>query len=123
MAKIILSFGHALLPPETPAAEDSLHVLRDALERDLVFAGFVAIRDPLRHDVKEAVDQCRRAGIEVKMITGDNVETARAIAFDIGLIPSRDTPINQDGAAVLTSPAFNEMYEKYREARALDPAA
>src|SRR5262249_43632573 len=74
-----LAFGCALLPPGSPTQEDDLHALRDTLERGLVFTGFVAIRDPLRDDVKEAVNQCRRAGIGVKMITGDNVETARAI--------------------------------------------
>ena len=74
--------------------EDGLHARGETLESGLVFAGFVAIRDPLREDVKEAVDRCRAAGIEVKMITGDNVETARAIAFDIGLSTSRDAPID-----------------------------
>ena len=70
---------------------------------DLVFAGFVAIRDPLRDDVKDAVAECRRAGIEVKMITGDNVETARAIGYDIGLVDRRDEPIDTPDAVVLTS--------------------
>ena len=65
---------------------------------DLVFVGFVAIRDPLRDDVKDAVAECRRAGIEVKMITGDNVETARAIGYDIGLIDRRDAPIDTPDA-------------------------
>ena len=76
---------------------------------DLVFVGFVAIRDPLRDDVKEAVAECRQAGIEVKMITGDNVETARAIAYEIGLIDRRDAPIDTPDAVVLTSPTFNEL--------------
>ena len=55
---------------------------------NLVYTGFVAIRDPLRDDVKEAVAECRQAGIEVKMVTGDNVETARAIGYEIGLVDS-----------------------------------
>jgi Ca2+-transporting ATPase len=83
--------------------------MRDALESGLVLVGFVAIRDPLRPDVKDAVDQCRRAGIEVKMITGDNVETARAIAYEIGLIDRRDAPINTPDAVILTSDKFNEL--------------
>ncbi len=113
-----LAFGYAWLPEDTPETEDGLHARRDALESDLVFVGFVAIRDPLRDDVKDAVMECRRAGIEVKMITGDNVETARAIAYDIGLIEQRDAPINAEGAAVLTSPRFNEMHERYRALKA-----
>ena len=99
-----LAFGYAVLPPDTPADDDGLHARRDALESGLVFAGFVAIRDPLRDDVKDAVAQCRQAGIEVKMITGDNVETARAIGYEIGLIDRRDAAIDTPDAAVLTSP-------------------
>jgi Ca2+-transporting ATPase len=100
-----LAFGYALLPPETPTDDDGLHARRDALESDLVYVGFVAIRDPLRDDVRDAIERCRRAGIEVKMITGDNVETARAIARDVGLISPRDAP----DAAVMISPEFNEL--------------
>jgi Ca2+-transporting ATPase len=110
-----LAFGYAELPPETPADAESLHARRDALESDLVFAGLVAIRDPLREDVKDAIDRCRQAGIEVKMITGDNVETARAIAYDIGLIDRRDAHIDTDDAVVLTSPKFNELHDRLKE--------
>jgi Ca2+-transporting ATPase len=95
-----LAFGYAFLPEERIADVNTLHAQREALERELVYAGFVAIRDPLRDDVKEALARCRGAGIEVKMVTGDNVETARAIGAEIGLL---DTP----GALVLTSAEFN----------------
>lgn len=97
-----LAFGYALLPPGTPVDENTLHARRNELEAGLVFVGFVAIRDPLREDVKEAVARCRDAGIEVKMITGDNVETARAIAREIGLL---DIP----EAIVSTSQEFNAL--------------
>jgi Ca2+-transporting ATPase len=110
-----LGFGYVLLPPDTPADEDALHARRDDLESGLVFVGFLAIRDPLRDDVKDAVAQCRRAGIEVKMITGDNVETARAIAADIGLIERRDAAIDTPDAVVLTSPKFNELHSQLTE--------
>jgi Ca2+-transporting ATPase len=110
-----LAFGHALLPPDTPAEAEALHGRRDGLESGLVFSGFVAIRDPLRDDVKEAVAECRQAGIEVKMITGDNVETARAIARDIGLVEGADAPIDTSGAVVLTSPKFNELFAERKD--------
>jgi Ca2+-transporting ATPase len=112
-----LGFGHADLPPDLPATEDALRARREELENGLVFSGFVAIRDPLRPDVKDAVAECRAAGIEVKMITGDNVETARAIAFDVGLIDRRDAPIDTDDAVVMTSPTFNERYLQLKELR------
>jgi Ca2+-transporting ATPase len=104
-----LAFAYAPLPTNTPTDVDGLHALRDLLEKDLVYVGFVAIRDPLRDDVKAAVAECRAAGIEVKMVTGDNVETARAIGFEIGLIARADEPIDTPGAAVLTTTRFNEL--------------
>ncbi len=97
-----LAFAYRGLPPEHPADRDSLHAARAAFEQGLIYTGFVAIRDPLREDVKDAVAECRRAGIEVKMITGDNIETARAIAGEIGLLDRPD-------AVVLTSAEFNAL--------------
>lgn len=97
-----------------PADEDGLHARRDEIESGLIFTGLVAIRDPLRDDVKDAVDRCRAAGIEVKMITGDNVETARAIAYNIGLIDSLDAPIDTDTGKVLTSAKFNADFERQK---------
>jgi P-type Ca2+ transporter type 2C len=97
-----LAFGVKRLPANMPRDEDSLHERQQEVESGLIFVGFVAIRDPLRPDVKEAVDRCRNAGIEVKMITGDNLETARAIGHEIGLL---DHP----NALALTSDQFNRM--------------
>lgn len=97
-----LAFAHRELPLETPQDEDSLHELRDGLERELVFDGFVAIRDPVRPEVPAAIQRCREAGIDVKIITGDNAHTARAIAGEIGLIESVD-------AIVLSSDEFNKL--------------
>jgi P-type Ca2+ transporter type 2C len=107
-----LAFGAVLLPPDTPASDDELHTRRGVLESNLIYTGFVAIRDPLRGDVKHAIAQCRHAGIEVKMITGDNVETARAIACDLGLLVRRDEPIDTPDASVLTSAKFNELTDE-----------
>jgi Ca2+-transporting ATPase len=53
---------------------------RGALASDLVLLALVAIHDPLREEVPGAVDRCKRAGIRVMMVTGDNMATAKTIA-------------------------------------------
>jgi Ca2+-transporting ATPase len=117
LAMRTLGFAYALLPEGTPDSEEALAACHEKLEENLVFLGFVAIRDPLRDDVKEAVARCRSAGIQVKMITGDNVETARAIAFDIGLVDRRDAPINSADSAILTSDKLAELSDEELKAR------
>lgn len=58
----------------------------DDAETALVWDGYVGIRDPLRDDIVASVSACRTAGIRVRMVTGDNPETARAIAHDAGIL-------------------------------------
>ncbi len=59
---------------------------QQALEQDLRYDGFVVISDPLSPDVYASIRDCRRAGIEVKMLTGDNIRTARAIAEELHML-------------------------------------
>ena len=56
------------------------------VEQDFIFDGFVGIEDPLRLDVKDAIMKCQKAGISVKILTGDNINTARAIASQLGIL-------------------------------------
>ncbi|MDR0977119.1 MAG: calcium-translocating P-type ATPase, PMCA-type, partial [Prevotellaceae bacterium] len=62
---------------------------------DLSFLGVVAISDPVRPDVPAAVAQCRSAGIDVKIVTGDTTGTATEIARQIGLWKPEDTDRNR----------------------------
>lgn len=71
---------------------------------ELVWLGYVAIADPVRQEVPPAVLACRRAGIKVKIITGDNAETAREIGRQIGLLDGTET-----SGALLTGPEFGAM--------------
>ncbi|XP_040059136.1 plasma membrane calcium-transporting ATPase 1 isoform X2 [Gasterosteus aculeatus] len=58
---------------------------------DLTCIVVVGIEDPVRHEVPEAISKCQRAGITVRMVTGDNINTARAIATKCGiLLPGED---------------------------------
>lgn len=97
-----LAFGHRVLPVDHVRTEDELHEYRESIESDLVFAGFVAIRDPLRPEVPAALAECRAAGIDVKMVTGDNIDTARAIGAEVGLLDSPD-------AIAMTSEEFSAL--------------
>ncbi|XP_058068102.1 calcium-transporting ATPase 5, plasma membrane-type-like isoform X2 [Magnolia sinica] len=55
-------------------------------EDDLIFLAIVGIKDPCRPGVKEAVQLCQGAGVKVRMVTGDNIQTAKAIALECGIL-------------------------------------
>ena len=69
--------------------------------RNMVFLGMVGIKDPLRDGVKKAVQDCQRAGVVVRMVTGDNRLTAEAIAKDCGIL--------RPESVILEGPEFRNM--------------
>ncbi|PON75415.1 P-type ATPase [Trema orientale] len=72
---------------KVPADEDDLS--RWALpENDLVLLAIVGIKDPCRPGVRNAVELCQLAGVKVRMVTGDNLQTAKAIALECGILGS-----------------------------------
>jgi P-type Ca2+ transporter type 2C len=79
----VIAFSHKELDTMRDYEDERLHA---ALETGMTFDGFVAISDPLRADVYDAVKSCRRAGIDLKMLTGDNLVTASAIARELHLL-------------------------------------
>jgi Ca2+-transporting ATPase len=81
------SLGFAYIPE--PQLQQQEMALED--HEDLTWLGFVAIADPVRPEVPEAVKRCQSAGISVKMITGDSLLTAVQIASQIGIITETDT--------------------------------
>lgn len=58
----------------------------DALECDMTFIGLTGMIDPVRPEVKDAIVECREAGITPIMITGDHINTAKAIARELGIL-------------------------------------
>jgi magnesium-transporting ATPase (P-type) len=59
---------------------------REALEQGLTLIGIYALQDPLRDEVIQSVRICHRAGINIRMVTGDNIDTAKAIALEAGIL-------------------------------------
>lgn len=84
-------------------------------KNDLSFLGVVAISDPIRPDVPAAVDKCRSAGIDVKIVTGDTPGTATEIARQIGLWRPEDTERNR-----ITGVAFAELTDEEALDRVMD---
>jgi hypothetical protein len=99
------------LPPCWRLDPDQWHGVphAQALEEHLTFYGVLGIKDPLRSDVKHAIAECHRAGINVRMITGDNITTARAIARECGIIRSDDD-------IVIEGPVFRSLTPKQLDA-------
>lgn len=79
----VIAFAHKELDQMRNYEEDHHHA---AMETDMKFDGFVAISDPLRADVYEAVKNCRSAGIDLKILTSDNIVTAKAIADELHIL-------------------------------------
>ncbi|MBD2336468.1 calcium-translocating P-type ATPase, PMCA-type [Calothrix sp. FACHB-156] len=79
----------------------------DEMAHEMVWLGFTAILDPLRTEVPDAIQGCLRAGINVKVVTGDNSETAKEIARQIGLW-QEDEDINS-GYLHLTGQQFAQL--------------
>ncbi len=76
-------------------------------EKGLTFLGIVAISDPVREDVPEAVNKCIEAGIKVKIVTGDTPGTAKEIGRQIGIWKPEDSEIN-----IITGPDFEALPEE-----------
>ena len=81
----------------------------EALENDLCFVGLCGMIDPVRPEVKDAIVECRQAGIRPIMITGDHVDTAVAIAKELGIIT--------EGTYAITGAQLNEMSDEEFETK------
>lgn len=83
------------------------------LERDLVFLGLTGMIDPVRPEVKAAIDECRHAGIRAVMITGDHKDTAVAIAKELGMIADASEAITGAELAKIPDDEICEAVKKY----------
>ncbi len=92
------------------------------IETSLTLIGFAGMIDPPREEAKQAVAECKQAGIIPVMITGDHQLTAKAIATQIGIISSEeDIVLNGSELAKLTLDEFEEIVEKVRVYARVNP--
>ncbi|KAH3666251.1 hypothetical protein OGAPHI_004440 [Ogataea philodendri] len=80
-------------------------------QEGLVLDSLVGIQDPLRDGVKEAVQKCARAGVRVRMVTGDNILTARAIARNCNILNEEQY---NDPSACMEGPVFRTLSDQER---------
>ena len=93
-------------PRRARRTEDGTEVMFEDLFKDMVFTGVVGIQDPLREGVPEAVELCQKAGVTVRMVTGDNKLTAQAIARECGIL--------QPNSIIMEGPEFRNL-SKYEQ--------
>ena len=100
--------------PEWPPAgartndEDSSMAVFEDVFKQMTLIGVLGIQDPLRDGVREAVQRCQNAGIKVRMVTGDNVMTARAIGLQCG--------IHNEGGLIMEGPQFRQLSDEEMDA-------
>lgn len=95
---------YSALPEDTSA---------EALEQDMIFLGLYGMIDPVRPEVKAAVDECRSAGIKVVMITGDHIDTAVAIAKELGIINDASEAIMGQTLDSLSDEELEAQIDRY----------
>jgi P-type Ca2+ transporter type 2C len=91
------------------------------IEKDLVFAGLAGMIDPPREEVKIAIKECKTAGIQAVMITGDHPETAAAIAREIGILDSGGLMVTGRELSKLTEEDLDMKVERVRVYARLSP--
>ena len=83
------------------------------IEKDLTFLGLVGMIDPPREGVKESIKTCKKAGIKTVMITGDHLDTAKAIAKDLGILKSDNEAIKGQDLDKLTDEELRKKIKNY----------
>lgn len=103
-AERILCFAHYV---GTEYAKDDNHLVGK-----YVYDGFVAMKDPVRPEVKKAINECKRASIKVKILTGDNMITALAVARELGIANDQKSVINASEIENLTDEQLKKVLPK-----------
>ena len=85
----------------------------EAIEKNLIYVGLCGMIDPIRPEVKIAIENCRMAGIRPVMITGDHKDTAVAIAKELGILDGTDENGNAVTYEAITGAELSELSDEY----------
>ncbi|MEG1191549.1 MAG: cation-translocating P-type ATPase, partial [Oscillospiraceae bacterium] len=81
------------------------------LEQDMCFIGLTGMIDPIRPEVKSAIEECRSAGIRPIMITGDHIDTASAIARELGILVGDDMAVTGSQISEMDDEEFEKRFQ------------
>src|SRR5690625_5051830 len=84
----------------------------EEVEDDLIFMGLVGIVDPPRPEAKASIEKCKSAGVKTVMITGDHVETAKAIATELKILPDEGQVITGNQLKLMTDKELTEQSDQ-----------
>lgn len=104
----VLGFAYKELTTNPQNSDD---ILKE--EKDLIFVGIIGLIDPPRKTVKESVAMCKEAGIRAIMITGDSINTATAIAKEVGIINNNEQGITGKELDNYTDKELKKIVKKY----------
>ena len=83
----------------------------NVLEQNLTYVGIMGMIDPVRPEVKDAIEKCRHAGIRPIMITGDHIDTASAIAKELGILRDGDKAMTGAELNAISDEEFEKIYK------------
>ncbi|KAL3328949.1 hypothetical protein AABB24_036190 [Solanum stoloniferum] len=107
-----IAFAHKQVPKAEQKDDEHMH--GNVPDNSFILLGFVGLKDPCRPGVRKAVEECQNAGVSIKMITGDNVFTAKAIATECGILhPNQEV----DEGAVIQGAEFRNLTDEVRMER------
>ncbi|KAJ5397060.1 ATPase P-type K/Mg/Cd/Cu/Zn/Na/Ca/Na/H-transporter [Penicillium cosmopolitanum] len=113
----VLALAHRPYTGQTQLLEDS-DLERESVESNLCFLGLIGLYDPPRPETADSIQACYRAGIVVHMVTGDHHGTAKAIAQQVGILPSDFSSVAADveDAMVMTASQFDKLTDEQIDA-------
>ncbi|MBY9002100.1 MAG: cation-translocating P-type ATPase, partial [Candidatus Heimdallarchaeota archaeon] len=112
----VLAIAYKELPKDYDKTKE------DEIEDDMIFVGLTGMIDPPRPEVKDAIEECRLAGITTVMITGDQEPTAVAVAKEIGIVETDEhLVVSGETFALMTNEELKEKIEQIRVYSRMSP--